>query len=95
MFKRDNPTNHAPTIQDLTKTKDKTKQAQALIAALTAPVIEVIVRLDGRTGIVSVNSIGNISPTDAVTLLEKGVHAIHQQIERDLAPAETDTNQTK
>jgi hypothetical protein len=96
MFNRkSNNGNKALTIEDVTGSKNKVVQAQAYIKVVTAPVIELIVRWDGRTGVVSVASIGNISPTDAVELLEKGVHAIHQQIERDLAPAETDTNQTK
>jgi len=78
MFNKNNH-NRAPTIQDLTGTKDKTKQANALIRALTAPVVEVFVRFDGRNGMVSVNTIGDLKAQGAIELLEKGIEAIRSE----------------
>jgi len=79
MFNKNNH-NRAPTIQDLTGTKDKTKQANALIRALTAPVVEVFVRFDGRNGMVSVNTIGDLKAQGAIELLEKGIQAIRSEM---------------
>ena len=78
MFNKNNH-NRAPTIQDLTGTKDNTKQANALIRALTAPVVEVFVRFDGRNGMVSVNTIGDLKAQGAIELLEKGIEAIRSE----------------
>ena len=79
MFNKNNH-NRAPTIQDLTGTKDKTKQANALIRALTAPVVEVFVRFDGRNGMIAVNTIGDLKAQGAIGLLEKGIEAIRSEM---------------
>ena len=86
MFKKDSHTNRAPSIQDLTGTKDKTKQANALIRALTAPVVEVFVRFDGRNGMVSVNTIGDLKAQGAIELLEKGIEAIRSELAKNAMP---------
>ena len=87
MFNKNNH-NRAPTIQDLTGTKDKTKQANALIRALTAPVVEVFVRFDGRNGMVSVNTIGDLKAQGAIELLEKGIEAIRSEMAKSAMPEE-------
>ena len=78
MFK--NKTNKLPTIETLTGTKDKAKQANAFIRALTAPVVEVFVRFDGRNGMIAVNTIGDLKAQGAIELLEKGIEAIRSEM---------------
>ena len=87
MFNKNNH-NRAPTIQDLTGTKDKTKQANALIRALTAPVVEVFVRFDGRNGMIAVNTIGDLKAQGAIELLEKGIEAIRSEMAKSAMPEE-------
>ena len=50
--------NPRPNIDKILQTKDKAKQGEIFLSVANAPVVDLLIRLDGRTGQISVGTMG-------------------------------------
>ncbi len=67
-------------INQITGTKDRAKQAEILLGTVGAPVVDLVIRYDGRTNQIAITTIGGDIPIQAAyTLLDKAREILHQR----------------
>lgn len=77
-----------PTLAELLDTKDRRKQAER-VAKLFSPVIDIIVRFDGRSGQISMLALGGeLSGADARLILNKAQEQLMQEEAQAMAQQE-------
>jgi hypothetical protein len=67
-------------IDKVLQTKDKAKQAEVFLSIANAPVIDLVIRYDGRTDQLAVTTIGGDIPLPAAySLLDKAREMLHNK----------------
>jgi hypothetical protein len=67
-------------IDKILQTKDKDKQGEIFLNVANAPVLDLIVRFDGRTGQISIGTMGGQIPIAAIyKMLDGARELLHQQ----------------
>ncbi len=76
-------------INQITGTKDRAKQAEILLSTVGAPVVDLVIRFDGRTNQIAITTIGGDVPLPvAYSLLDKAREMLHQREIEALAKKE-------
>jgi len=79
-------------IDKLLNTKDKAKQAETFLRVANAPVIDLIIRYDGRTDKIVISSIGGQVPLPVIyKLLDMARDTLHNEELKALADKKEET----
>jgi hypothetical protein len=75
-----NQSNAKPNIDKILQTKDKAKQGEIFLSVANAPVWDLLIRLDGRTGQISFGSMGGkLELAMIYKMLDGARDLLHQQ----------------